>query len=49
VAFRATNRTDLAVHAGTMTLGAPPITDLALDGHRQVSSSSYYHEVHAAN
>jgi hypothetical protein len=43
-AFRAADRADVAIHTGTLAFRAPLITDLALDGHRQVSISSYYHE-----
>ncbi len=45
----AASRADFAINAGTMPLRASLVTDFALDGHRQVSSSSYYHEVNAAN
>jgi hypothetical protein len=43
-AFGATDRADLAFDAGTMALRASLVTNLAWNGHRQVSTSSYYHE-----
>jgi hypothetical protein len=45
----AADRANSAINAGAMPLRASLVTDFALDGHRQVSSSSYYHEVNAAN
>ena len=43
-ALGATDRANLTVHARTMPFRASLITYFALDRHRQVSTSSYYHE-----